>query len=179
MALDAGVARLNVVHSRRIQDVSACGMLRVLASWSVTLFAADVPFDHLFRLNVVVHRMAPITGGARRPLHVVRRIKRLPPVRSLGHEIGPPNSFGNVPLRGLGKIVASPFRKVALLPNAAVYKRDVLFRELCNGIRRKIWKYRVGLFARIADDIRHWRLSPLVVDFRMALLARLRAHVMS
>src|ERR1700737_3305647 len=138
MALDAGVAGLNIIHSRWIQNIYTRWMLDVLASRTVAFLAPNVPLRHLFGVDVIANRMATITSWASRPLHIVRRIKRLPPIRSLSHEILPPNVPGNVPLRGLRKIIVSSFRKVTLLPKAAVNQRDIILGELGDGIRRKI-----------------------------------------
>ncbi len=46
MALDAGVARAHVVHSRRIQDIRAGCMLNVEAPRTVASFASHVPLRH-------------------------------------------------------------------------------------------------------------------------------------
>src|ERR1700730_10546879 len=112
-------------------------MLYMLASRTVAFLAAHVPLRHLFRADVVVDRMATVTSRASGPLHIVRRIKRLPPIRSLGHKILPPNVSGNVPLRRLRKIIVASFREITLLPNAAVNQRDILLRELGNRTRTK------------------------------------------
>src|SRR5271156_5702666 len=120
MALDAGVAGLHVIHPRRTQDIFARWMLHVFAPRPMTLLASHIPLRHPLGVNVVVHRMAAIASRSRRPLHVVRWIKRLPPVRSFGHEIRPPHAMSNVPLRGLRIIIIPNFCEVALLPKAAV-----------------------------------------------------------
>src|SRR5580693_4577278 len=112
MALDASIVCGNIIHSRGIENVSAHWMLYVLAARPVALFAAHVPLCHLFGLDVVVDGVAPVAGRARRALHIVRRIVWFPPVSSLGNEIRPPNSMGNIPLRGLGKVIVSSFREV-------------------------------------------------------------------
>src|ERR1700686_147599 len=179
MALDTGIAGLNIIHSRWIQNVYTSWMLDVRASRTVAFLASNVPLRHLFRVYVVVHRMATVTSRPRGPLHVVRWIKRLPPIRPLGHEILPPDVPGNVPLRRLRKIIVSSFREVTLLPDAAVNQRDNILRKLGNAIRRKIGNDRLGMFPRIAHHIRHRCLSPVFVNLRVALLARLRANVAS
>src|ERR1700724_972501 len=74
MALDASIVRRNVIHSRRIENVSAHWMLYVLAARPVALFATHVPLCHLFGLDVVVDGVASIAGRARRPLHIICRI---------------------------------------------------------------------------------------------------------
>src|SRR5580704_1474661 len=154
-------------------------MLYVLAAWPVTLFAANVPLRHLFGVDVVVDGVASIAGWAGRPLHIVRRIVWLPPVSSLGDEIWPPNSMANIPLRRLGKVIVSSLREVTLLPKAAVNQCDLVFCEFGNGIRREIGNDGVRMVARIANHIRHGGFSPVFVNLRVALLAGLRARVVS
>src|ERR1700693_3113520 len=105
MALDAGVVRMDVIHSRGIQDITARRMRDVLAARAVAALAAYVPLRHFFRVNVVVDRMAAVACRAGWPLHVVGRIERGPPVRAVGHEIRTPYLIRDVPLRGLRKIV--------------------------------------------------------------------------
>src|ERR1700674_5284192 len=87
MTLDTGIACRNIIHSRRIQNVSARWMLHMLAARPVTFFTANVPLRNLFGVDVVVDRVASVAGRTRGPLHIVRRIKRLPPISPLGHEI--------------------------------------------------------------------------------------------
>ena len=120
MALDAGVAGLNVIHVRWVQNVNARWMRYVLASGAVAAFAAHVPFRDLLGVDVVADRMAAIAGGAGGPLHVVGRIKRHPPIGAVGNEIGAPDFVDDVPLRGLGIIIVADFREIALLPHAAI-----------------------------------------------------------
>src|SRR5580704_2931206 len=154
-------------------------MLYVLAAWPVTLFAANVPLCHLFGVDVVVDGVASIAGRARGPLQIVCRIVWFPPVGSLGDEIRPPNSMGNIPLRGLGKVIVSSFREVTLLPKAAVNQGDLVFREFGNGIRREIGNDGVRMVARIANHVCNGGFSPVFVNLRVALLAGLRARVVS
>src|SRR3984893_6846192 len=130
MALDARITGLNIVHARWIQNVRTSRMRDVFASRPMAFLAAHVPLRHLFRVDVVVDRMATVTSRASGPLHIVRRIKRLPPIRSLGHKILPPNAPRNVPLCGLRKIIVASLREGTPLPNAAVNQRDIVLREL-------------------------------------------------
>ena len=130
VALDAGIAGRDVVHAGGIERVAAGRMLHVLAARAVAALAADVPFGHLFRVNVVIDGVATVAGRPGGPLHVVGRIERLPPIGSFGHEIRAPRMMHDVPLRGLGKIVVADLREVALLPYAAVDECDVTLREL-------------------------------------------------
>ena len=179
MALDTGVAGSDIVHACRIQNVSARWVIQMLTTGPVAFFASDVPFCDLFGVDVVVDGVAAIARRPRGPLHVVRRVEWFPPVRALRDEIRPPDSMGNIPLRRFRKIIVPSFREITLLPKAAVNQRHIILRELRDGIRRKIWNDRVWMFARIAHDIRHGRLSPVFVDLRVALQTGLRAHIMS
>src|SRR5271163_827898 len=119
MALDAAVARLHVIEARRIKDISSRGMLHMLASRPVAFLASHVPLRHLFLVDVVIHRMASIAGGTGGPLHIVRRVERLPPVCPLGNEIRPPHAMRHIPLRWLRIVIVSAFREVTLLPHTA------------------------------------------------------------
>src|SRR6202041_2168458 len=101
-------------------------MLHMLAARPVAFLASHVPLRHLFRVDVVIHRMASIAGGTRWSLHIVRRVERLPPVCAFRHEIGPPHAMRHVPLRGLRIVVVAPFREVSLLPHTPVNQRDVV-----------------------------------------------------
>ncbi len=63
VALNAGIAGGDIIHSRRIQNVSARGMLHMLAARSVALFATNVPFRYPLGLDVVINRVASIAGS--------------------------------------------------------------------------------------------------------------------
>src|SRR5882762_5064795 len=167
------------LHSRSIQDVSASGMLYMLASRAVAPFAAHLPLCHLFRVDVVIDGVAPIAPRTSGPLHIVWRIKWSPPVRAMGDEIRPPNAVGDIPLSRFRKIVVSSFREVALLPNAAVNEGDLVSSESGNGVGGKIWDDGIRKFARIANNIGHWRFSPAFVDLGVARPAGRRADVVS
>src|ERR1700733_2237754 len=114
MALDTGIAGRDIIHSRRIQNVPARGLLHMLAARSVALFASNVPLRHLLGMDVVIDRVASIAGRPRGPLHIVGRIKWLPPVRPFGDEIRTPDAMGHIPLRGFGKIIITSFREITL-----------------------------------------------------------------
>src|SRR6266404_6141791 len=120
MALNTSVVGPHVIHTRGIQGVSARRMLHVLASRPVAPFATYVPLRYLFGVDVVIDGVAAVACRTRGPLHIVRRIKRRPPVGPIRHEIWPPNPVGDIPLRRLRKIIIAPFREVTLFPNAAV-----------------------------------------------------------
>src|ERR1700688_977628 len=79
MALDARITGLDIIHSRWIQNVCTRWMLDVRASRAVAFLASNVPLRHLFGVDVVVHRMATVTGRPCGPLHIVRRMERLQP----------------------------------------------------------------------------------------------------
>src|SRR6516162_994081 len=119
VALDANVVRVHVVQPGRIHDV--CGrIVRVRAPWAVAALAANIPLDHTIRMDVVTHGMASVAEWARRTLHVVRRVERRPPVRSVLHEVAAPDAVGDIPLRREYEIVVADPREVTLLPDAPV-----------------------------------------------------------
>src|SRR5580693_4178638 len=99
------------------------------APGTVAALAADIPFRDLLGLDIVVHRVAAVACRSSRPLHVVRRIERFPPIASLWNKIRSPDFVGHVPLRGLGEIVIADFGEIALLPKAAIHKGDLLLRK--------------------------------------------------
>src|SRR6266436_9196677 len=178
MALDAGVVGGDVVHARGIQDIAACGMLDVLAPWAVALLATYVPLRYFLGLNVVVHRVATVACRPGWALHVVGRIKRLPPIGALRNEIRLPYVVGHVPLRGLRKIIVADFCKVALLPDAAIDQRNILFREfLADIVRGEIGNDGFGMLAGIADHVGHRSSFPVVVDLLVAFPASLRTNI--
>src|SRR5258708_12245693 len=99
MALNASVVGLDIFHARGIQNISARGMLGVLASWTVAALAAHAPFDDLLGMGVVVYGMAAIAGRAPRPPPVVARIDPPPPIISACSNIPPPTPFAPAPPR--------------------------------------------------------------------------------
>ena len=54
MALDAGIAGLNIIQSRWILNIYTRWMLDVLASRTVAFLASNVPLRHLLGVDVVV-----------------------------------------------------------------------------------------------------------------------------
>ena len=153
MTLNARVAGLNVVHSRRVNDVVADRVGRMLASRPMAAFAADIPFHNLLGPDVVIHGVAAVAGRAGRPLHVVRRIKRLPPIRPFGDRIRLPGAVGDVPLGWLRIIVIPNPREVTLLPDAPVHQRDLVLGEFGDGIARQIRKNSLRMLARIPHHV--------------------------
>ena len=107
-------------------------MLNVLAARTMAALATYVPFRDFLCMNVVANGMATIAGGAGRAAHVIRRVECRPPIACVGDEIPAPYVILNFPLRGQGKIVVADFRKVALFPNAAIDKSDLVFCKLRN-----------------------------------------------
>src|SRR5271169_570563 len=116
MAADAGVVRGDIVEPRRIDDGGPRGIGHMIAASAMTAFAADVPFRHGFRLDVIIYRMASVAEWAGRPLHVVGRIKRRPPIGVCRNVIVEPTMMGDVPLCLERKIIFAPAGKVALFP---------------------------------------------------------------
>src|SRR4029077_5250612 len=120
-------------------------MLRVLAPRAMTLLTTDVPLRHLLGVNVVIHRMAAITGRTGGPLHIVWRIEWHPPVGAVGDEIGAPNFVGHIPLRCLWEIIGAFFCEGTLLPKAAINQRNLFLRKLGDLICGKVWKDGLGM----------------------------------
>src|SRR5260370_7023619 len=109
MAVNPGVDGPHVIHARGIQRVSARRMLHMLASRPVAPFAAYVPLRYLFGVDVVIDGMAAVACRTCRPLHIVRGIKRRPPVGPIRHTIRPPNSVADLPCPLLRKLPSPPF----------------------------------------------------------------------
>src|ERR1043166_2173360 len=134
MALNTRVIGLHVSKPRWVHNITARGMGGVIAAGAVASFTTDVPFGDSLRLNVVVHRMTAVAGRPHRAFHVIRRIQRGPPIRTVGHEIRAPYMIGDIPLCGLWEIIVTNFCDVSLLPQTSVYQRDVILREFHKGI---------------------------------------------
>src|SRR5271169_1720275 len=117
----------------------------MLTAWTVAALAADIPLRDLFGLNVVVHRVAAVACWTGRAFHVIRRIKRIPPVRPLRYEVRFPYVVGHVPLCRLWKIIIADFCKVALLPDASIDECHVCLRELlAHVVRGEVGDYGFG-----------------------------------
>src|SRR5580704_4189516 len=173
MTLNTGIACGDIIHARRVQNVAARWMLHMLTARSVAFFAANVPLSDLLGEDVVVDGVTSIAGWTCGPLHIVRRIKGLPPVSPLSHEIRPPDSMDHIPLCGFREVIVSSPREVTLFPEAAVNPGELVLREFGNGIRRKIGNDGIGMLTRITNHIRHGCFSPVFVDLPVALLTGL------
>lgn len=178
MALNAGIVGLNIVEARGIDNIATRGVRVVFAAWAVTLFAANVPLDNFLGVNVVTNGMAAIAGWACGPLHVVRRIKGLPPVSSLCNEIEAPLVYRDIPLSGLWVVVVANLREVALLPQGTVNQRDLIFGEFRDCVGGQIGNDSVWEFVGVANDIGHGRFLPVLICLRVALLAGLRSGIL-
>src|ERR1035437_2442631 len=179
MALDTRVARSNVIHPSRIEDVAACRMRDMFAAGAVAAFADDVPLRYLLGWNVIGDGMTAIAGWACRSPHVVRRIEDCPPVGTCIRDvILEPLLVADVPLHGERIVVIADLGEVPLLPEAAVDQSYLIPCELRDIIRAEIGDDRIRVLSRIADHVCHRRLLPVLVDVRVALLARLRTGVM-
>src|SRR5580692_9223380 len=114
-------------------------MGNVFAAWTVASFATDVPLGHLFGVDVITDGVAAVAGRSGWTLHVVGWVVRGPPVCSgVWYVIGSPCFIADVPLSGKWIVVISYFRKVALLPLAAIDKRDLVLGKPCYGIGAEI-----------------------------------------
>src|SRR5579859_654115 len=98
MALDTGIVRLHEVEPGRVDDRLADRVFNMLACRAVTSFTADIPLGHLMSRNVVIDRMAAVAELAGRPLIIVRREQRRPPVGAVLDEIRRPFFVSDVPL---------------------------------------------------------------------------------
>src|SRR5215469_5158129 len=177
MALDASVAGFNIVGVRRIEDVGTCWALYMFAAWTMASFATNIPFCDLLGVDVIAYGMAAIACRAGRSLHVVRRIKRHPPVRTLADEILAPFVILYLPLSRQRKIVVSYFCKISLLPKAAVNEGDLIQTEFRYGVACKFGNKSFGMFSRITYHVRHRSLFPSLINICVALFARLRTNI--
>ena len=178
VARDASVIPAYVVHAARVQNILRRMMGDMLASRSVAAFASHVPFRDGLVVDVVIHRMAAVAGRAGGPLHVVRGIEWLPPVCFRRHQVGTPHLVHHIPLSAFRKIVAPDLCEVPLFSQTAVDQRYISPGELYERVRlRHVRNYGVGMFARIANHIRHGSLLPALINLRMAAFARLRSQV--
>jgi len=90
MTLNAGVVRVHVVEAGRIEDVVAGRVGHMRFTGAVTFLAADVPLGWGLGGDVEVHGVTAVAQRSSRPLEIVRRVKRSPPVRAVGDKVGPP-----------------------------------------------------------------------------------------
>src|SRR5579872_1346750 len=179
MTLNTRVSSGYGIEVCRVEDIRSRRVRHVLAAWSVAALTADVPFRNLFRMDVIADGVASIAGRAGRALHVVVGVEGCPPVSTLGHFVGTPRFVGDIPLRGKREVIVTDFGEVALLPETAVDKGNLLFRELRDCVGGQIRSDGLRMLARIAHHICHGRLLPACVDLLMAFLAALRTGVVS
>ena len=78
MTLDAGVIGGDEVQLRRVDDVHARRIGRMIAARSVTSLTSDVPFGYGFRLDVVIDGVTSIAERSGRTFIIVGRIKAAP-----------------------------------------------------------------------------------------------------
>src|SRR5579863_5652294 len=150
----------------------------MIAPRAVAALAADVPLRDRLGLDVVVHRMTAVAQRAGRPLHIVRRIKLSPPVGIILDEVAAKKLVRDVPRHRLRIVVVTDLRKIALLPYAAIDQGDVFLFERHQRIRLgEIGQDSLGMFLGIAHDIRHRRLLPARVYFRVADAALNGAYI--
>jgi len=126
VALDANVIPPNRIQCCRIHDVVLSRVSNVLATRSMTLFAADVPLRHGFGLDVVVYRVASIARRAGGAIEIGRTIIRYPPVSACFDVIREPHLLRDVPLRRERKIILAPLGEIPLLVATPVYEGDIL-----------------------------------------------------
>ena len=149
-------------------------MSDMLAARSMTFFAADIPFGHLFGLHVVIDGMAAVTIGTGGPVKVARAIKRNPPIRSRFDVIWQPTLLRYVPLSRQWIIVVAPLGELSLLPSTPIDEHHLFQTEGANRIsidEAPQNRFRMGV--RIAYDVRHTCLLPSVVSVCVAFSAAL------
>src|ERR1700733_7512049 len=116
--------------------------------------------------------MAPVAERAGRPLGIVGRIERNPPIRAVGNEIVSPDFVRDIPLRRQWEIVIANLLEVTLLPLAAIYEGDIVLGEGDEWVGfRQVRNDRVRVVPWIEDNICHPRLLPAVIDGGMTRLA--------
>jgi len=180
MALDASIVPSHIVETIWIDDITPSWMRDMQTARPMALLAAYIPLRHMLGLNVIVHRMTPITGRPGRPVKITRAIKRQPPVRSRLRVIRQPSTLLHVPLRRQRIVVVPALRKKSLLPPAPIHKRNIIEPEGDERIRMsKIRKHSLRMLLRIAHNICHPSLFPSLVRCRVASLAALRSNKVS
>ena len=90
VTLNAGVVRVHVVGAGRIEDVVAGRAGRMRFTGAVTFLAADVSLGWGLGGDVEIHRVTAVAQRGGRPLEIVGRVKRGPPIRAVGDKVGPP-----------------------------------------------------------------------------------------
>src|ERR1700722_14943540 len=178
VALNASVTGRYVIHVRRIKDVTACGMRHVFTTGAVAAFAAHIPLSYLLGVNVIANRVAPVAERPRWTVHVVEWIEGSPPVPSgLRHLVLAPFLIDDFPLHRQREIVVADLREVSLFPDAPVDESNLIFGELVHVVRCEVRNDCIGMLARVADNVRHRRFLPTLIDFRVALFTSLRPDV--
>jgi hypothetical protein len=132
----------------------------------------------LFLSGCCRSRVAAVAKRARGALPVVGGIERGLPVGTAFDELRQPFLMRDVPLRGKWEIIVPDSGEVSLLPPIAVDERDIL--SLAGDQRIGFGKIRqngVREFARIANHVGHRRLSPALLNRRMAGFAHHRSRV--
>src|SRR5579863_5162709 len=172
MALNADIVGSHIIELARVHDVLARGMRRVRSTRTVAALTTYVPLGHGICSDVEVHRVAAVAERAGRTLHVVRGVKRGPPVCPVPDEVWQPLLVRDIPLRRKYKIIVAGFGEVSLLPFAAVHQRDVLRFESYKRVGfGEIRQNGIRILAGIANDVSHARLFPAFVYRRMACFA--------
>src|SRR6185437_4247413 len=154
-------------------------MRGVFATGAMAPFTAHIPLGHLLRVNIVTDRMTAITKRTSGAMHIVRRIEGRPPIAACRrHYVLAPFVILNFPLYRQRKIVITDFCEITLLPNASIDERDLVLRKLGYIIGSEVRNDRIGVLARIANDVGHRCFLPVLINLLVALGARLRPYVM-
>lgn len=86
--------------------------------------------------------------------------------------------MSDVPLDWKNEIIVPYFLEVALLPLAAVNKRNLILSKVRQWIGfREIRQNRAGVLFRVDHDVCHSGLLPSLIDLRMTPLTSLGAHI--
>jgi hypothetical protein len=142
------------------------------AAGAVALLTPDIPLGHGMGLEVVVHGMATVAGGAGGAVEVGGAVVRNPPIGTSLNVVGEPTAFLHIPLGRKGVEVVPAAREVALLEPAAIGEGHVIEGEGPEGIGvREVTDYCFGVDPGIEEDIGHAALLPAFVSLEVAWFA--------
>jgi hypothetical protein len=89
MTLNAGVVGVHRAEAAWIEDSVSHRTRDVSTPRAMATFAADIPLADGLCIDVVVHRVTAIAQRPSRPLEIVRRIERCPPIGSIRVDAAP------------------------------------------------------------------------------------------
>src|SRR6516164_4441647 len=109
MTLNAGVVRVHVVEAGRIEYIVAGRVRHMRFAGAVTFLAADVPLGWGLGGDVEIHGVTAVAQRGGRPLEIVGRVKRSPPVRAVRYKVGPPQLMSDIPLSRVNEVIVAHF----------------------------------------------------------------------